>query len=146
LIPPTETEVQTVARFVDRPTADSAYDGVDVIGTNGSLLVRGSSQLELFRRRGHAWAPHDEPQSLPVGELWAQPGESAAVTHFHAMVTEPVAAVEEGREHVSSGRDGLAALEAIMAIYESHKLGGPVRLPLAERNHPLASWREAVPA
>ena len=68
------------------------------------------------------------------------------MTHCRAMVLELVAAVEEGRERVSSGRDGLAALEAIMAVYESHKLGGPVRLPLAERNHPLASWREAVPA
>jgi len=139
-------EVQAVARFVNRPSPDSAYDGVDVIGTQGSLLVRGGSDIALFRRRGHAWAAHDHHEPVEVGELWARPGESAAVAHCRAMALELVAAIEEGREHVSSGRDGLAALEAIMAVYESHKAGGPVALPLADRHHPLASWREAVPA
>lgn len=31
---------------------------------------------------------------------------------------------EEGHDHVPSGRDGLAVLEAIMAVYASHQAAG----------------------
>jgi hypothetical protein len=67
-------------------------------------------------------------------------GTQAAIT---AMVTELTAAVEAGREHRSSGRDGRWALEMIQGVYESHRHGGArVPLPLASRSHPLARWRE----
>lgn len=58
------------------------------------------------------------------------------------MVEELVAAVEEGRDHRSSGADGRWALEMIMGVYESHRRGGArVTLPLANRDHPLERWR-----
>jgi hypothetical protein len=34
--------------------------------------------------------------------------------------------------------DGRAALEMIMAVYESHRLKGPVTFPLKKREHPLS--------
>jgi hypothetical protein len=34
--------------------------------------------------------------------------------------------------------DGRAALEMILAVYESHRLKAPVRLPLENRRHPLS--------
>jgi predicted dehydrogenase len=139
-------EVQAVARFVDRPKPDSLYDGVDVIGTKGSLLLRGGTTVELFRRRAHTWAAHDQPELVETSALDELPGERPAVAFCRAMAREMVAAIEQGREHVSSGRDGLAVLEAIMAVYASHQIGRPVGLPLAERGHPLERWRVAVPA
>jgi hypothetical protein len=33
--------------------------------------------------------------------------------------------------------DGRAALEMILAVYESHRLNSPVELPLKSRRHPL---------
>ena len=33
--------------------------------------------------------------------------------------------------------DGRAALEMILAVYESHRLKGPADLPLKNRKHPL---------
>jgi len=33
--------------------------------------------------------------------------------------------------------DGRAALEMILAVYESHRRNAPVGLPLKERRHPL---------
>lgn len=33
--------------------------------------------------------------------------------------------------------DGRAALEMILAVYESHRLNAPVELPLKNRRHPL---------
>jgi predicted dehydrogenase len=57
------------------------------------------------------------------------------------LVRDLLAAVETGRQPLSSGHDARAALEMILAVYESHAAGGRVPLPLAERTHPLARWR-----
>jgi hypothetical protein len=57
------------------------------------------------------------------------------------MVEELMAAIAEGREHRSSGRDGRWALEMIMGVYESHRRDGArVALPLTHRGHPLERW------
>jgi predicted dehydrogenase len=47
-------------------------------------------------------------------------------------------AIEKDRDPVGSLRDGRAALEMILAVYESHRLERPVELPLKNRRHPLA--------
>lgn len=46
--------------------------------------------------------------------------------------------VETGRRPLGGIHDGRASLEMILAVYESHRLGRPVDLPLANRKHPLA--------
>jgi hypothetical protein len=45
--------------------------------------------------------------------------------------------VEEDRQPLGSVHDGRAALEMILAVYESHRRWAPVDLPLRERSHPL---------
>lgn len=136
-------EVQAVMRYLDRPTSDARYDGADVIGTEGSLAVRWGGAQRLFRRAGPAWAPHDpwEPVPLP-----AAPPAPDGETLCRAMALDLVAAIEQGREPACGGRDGRAALETVLAVYESHRRGAPVSLPLAERGHPLAAWRTALTA
>lgn len=141
-------EVQAVVRYHNRPKADSRYDGTDVIGTHGSLAVRGGMEVHLYRRQGHTWGEHDSWQRIPVEGALSdsvadqQPGDrNAGMLRCRDMALELVAAIEEGREHVSSGADGLAALEAVMAVYVSHRLGVPVTLPLADRRHPLNVWQ-----
>ena len=57
------------------------------------------------------------------------------------LVNDLLAALEEGREPLSSARDATAALEMIMAVYESHIAGDRVALPLSERTHPLSRWK-----
>ena len=53
------------------------------------------------------------------------------------MVQEMVDCIEEDREHYSNGIEGRAALELIMAIYESQITGARANLPLANRANPL---------
>jgi hypothetical protein len=60
------------------------------------------------------------------------------------MALELIAAAEEGRPHVSSGQDGIIALELLMATYQSHIANAPVTLPLRERRHPLELWKQEV--
>ena len=51
---------------------------------------------------------------------------------FHAAARESVDCLLENRESVSTGRDGLKALEVITAMHISHKTGAQVPLPLAD--------------
>jgi predicted dehydrogenase len=48
-----------------------------------------------------------------------------------------VECVEQDRRPLGSIEDGRAALEMILAVYESHRTSRPVELPLADRTHPL---------
>lgn len=51
-----------------------------------------------------------------------------------------LAAIEQDRPPLGSLADGRAALEMILAVYESHRQEKAVELPLKRRTHPLAGW------
>ena len=53
------------------------------------------------------------------------------------IVKDLIDAIEKDRQPLGSMYDGRAALEMILAAYESHRLRGPVELPLKNRQHPL---------
>jgi len=54
-----------------------------------------------------------------------------------AIVKDLIEAVEKDRQPKGSIYDGRAALEMILAVYESHRVKGPVEIPLKNRKHPL---------
>ena len=53
------------------------------------------------------------------------------------IVKDLMEAIEKDRQPLGSMHDGRAALEMILAVYESHRLKGPAELPLKNRQHPL---------
>lgn len=55
------------------------------------------------------------------------------------IVDDLIEAIEKDRAPLDSLADGRAALEMIMAVYESHRTEKPVDLPLKNRKHPLTS-------
>lgn len=57
------------------------------------------------------------------------------------VVLDLFEAIEKDRPPVCSAADGRAAVEMVMAVYESHRLDGLVDLPLKTRDHPLAVGR-----
>lgn len=52
-------------------------------------------------------------------------------------VLELIAAIRENRQPNGSIYDGRAAVEMIAGVFESHRLGKPAELPLANRQNPL---------
>ncbi len=52
--------------------------------------------------------------------------------YFYSATRESIDCLLEDRESISTGRDGLKALEVITAMHISHKTGTQVPLPLAE--------------
>jgi predicted dehydrogenase len=54
------------------------------------------------------------------------------------IVNDLIEAIEKDRAPLDGIHDGRAALEMILAVYESHRLERAVELPLKNRKHPLA--------
>ena len=52
-------------------------------------------------------------------------------------VRDLVRAIEEDREPLAGIEDARLATEMIVAVFESHRLGRPVEMPLANRQNPL---------
>lgn len=122
----------------------NGYFRLTLCGTDGQLSVQcdPGTPVSFYPRAavaldgGDGWqqlAP--APALTPVGAP-EQPGQF--FDSNQAMVCDLLAAVEEGRETLSSARDGRAALEMILAVYQAHLTGGRVTMPLVQREHPLA--------
>jgi predicted dehydrogenase len=131
------------------------YLRTEVSGTGGTLVFwNDSDQPACFIRRpfplppnaassGAEGAAEDEwqlvrlePLALPEGVTPAAPRQAAN----QVLMCDLLAAIEQDRPPRSSGHDGRAALEMILAVYESHIRGQRVALPLEGREHPLARW------
>jgi predicted dehydrogenase len=131
-----------------RATGERWHPNLELIGTDGVLFLHGtSSVVDLYLHRG-PWAPPGKLERIGAPPREIAPGpyaEGGARSPYHtAMAEELAAAVTEGREHRSSGRDGRWALEMIMGVYVSHAAGGArVSLPLPHRDHPLQRWLDA---
>ncbi|MBI3969696.1 MAG: Gfo/Idh/MocA family oxidoreductase [Chloroflexi bacterium] len=128
-------------------TGEPWHPNLELVGTDGILFLGGTSNhVDVYLHRG-AWAPPGKLERFDAPPREIAPGpyqERGQQAPYHTgMVEELVAAIEQGREHRSSGRAGRWALEMIMGVYESHRRGGArVELPLAYRGHPLQRWLE----
>lgn len=126
-------------------TGGSWNPNLELLGTDGVLFLGGTSNhVDVYRHRG-PWAPPGQLEHMVAPAREIAPGRfqerGLQAPHHTAMVEELVAAIEERREHRSSGRAARWALEMIMAVYESHRHGGArVKLPATFRDHPLERW------
>jgi hypothetical protein len=53
------------------------------------------------------------------------------------IVKDLIESIEQDRQPLGSMYDGRAALEMILAVYESHRRKRPIEFPLENRKHPL---------
>ena len=133
-------------------TANILFQRMPVVDKRGHVLeILGTEGRVVFNTTRGAWLLEDA-HSLPDGEhnAWRQleaetpesygPSVKAALDDYW-FVEEFVAALDEGREHESSGVEATHVLEIIMGVFESAAYGRPVELPQAERDHPLLRWR-----
>ena len=108
----------------------------------GGLAVHGTEGI-LLNRDGHLFhCPHPNWSPAfgdPAWKLVLKPNDLGFNTLNAYMVRDLIAAFEEGREPISSGRDARWALEMILGVYTAHR-HGRTPLPLADREHPLRDW------
>ena len=111
------------ARGIIESGSDTApgYHHIYCYGTEGEIELAAPGGPALRIRNQHsdgAWVTPELPSEIsPVQDL--------------------IAAIEENREHCSSGLQGYASLELLMAIYESSRKRQRIHLPLEEMESPL---------
>jgi predicted dehydrogenase len=147
----------------DQITAEYGFDGLAVGSFSTHVAKDGANTRYWLEVRGSKGLIHVGFGVLPPAYLcedpsW-MPGQSKApwqpITSAGLGKPEPldakqidngniliandlIEAIEKDRPPLDSIHDGRAALEMILAVYESHVQNRPVELPLANRRHPLA--------
>jgi len=106
--------------------------GYEARGTTGSLHIssdvgdgRVTRTAPMFPESKRAY-----PMRIATAPLDSGPHELSTTQR---MLVELYGTLTTGAPFVSTGRDGAAALEVGLACYASHLAGGPVTLPLADR-------------
>jgi predicted dehydrogenase len=116
--------------------------GLSVYGTRGIVQMNTGSLPPVWFLDDPSWTPAkskanwQEMSSAGVGK--PEPLKAAGLGPGNEwIVKDLIEAIEKDRQPQGSMYDGRAALEMILAVYESHRLKGPVELPLKNRQHPL---------
>ncbi|BEL05862.1 Gfo/Idh/MocA family oxidoreductase [Actinoplanes sichuanensis] len=128
--------------------------GIDVEDTAAAVLGFGSGaiatlhagttfrpglgvQLWVSDAAGRTAGINEYPEGTGCTDLWIRPGPAdrpLSEIHEHlepyhaAQVADFVAAVRDGRDPAVTGRDALASLEIVEAVYASSRTGRPVEL------------------
>ena len=128
--------------------ATPSYFGIELIGTDGSLVIRQpESPAPMMYRSDALWSANREDNEWKPVELSPDQADELGSERWNSVyrivVQEFVRCIETGKEHPTSGRQALKALELIAGTYESHRLGKPVMVPLTQRKHPLEIWLQS---
>lgn len=116
--------------------------GLTIKGSDGLLQTYTGPLPQVKLLEDSAWSPGR------TGSTWtdvstAGPGkpEPLKTEGLHGgniwIAQDLIQAIEEDRDPLGSVYDARAATEMIVAVFESHRQGGPVKLPLENRDNPL---------
>ena len=111
-----------------RTIATGLVDELDVIGSDGRIRATNNGVgWELWKKVGGDRDAEFALHQFPRPQWLASPGAMA--------VRDFVEVIETGKRPNATGEDGVAHLEAILGMRESHRRGGVrVELPLADRS------------
>ena len=121
----------------------AARFGLQLFGTKGILTMTTGALPEIWLVEDPSWQPGrsgarwkritsagiDKPETLE---------DKRQALGNRLIALDLIRAIETDTQPNGSMYDGRAALEMILAVYESHRLGVPVDLPLKNREHPLS--------
>ena len=118
--------------------------GLQIFGTKGILTMTTGALPEIWFVEDPSWQPGrskarwrhisstgiDKPETL---------SDSKHRFGNRLVALDLIQAIEMNTQPKGSVYDGRAALEMILAVYESHRLNAPVGFPLKNRRHPLSN-------
>jgi predicted dehydrogenase len=124
-----------------------AKDGVgkrfalQLLGSKGAIYLGTGSLPPAYFLDDPSWMPGTKTPWQPITSAGVGQPEPLKDTGMDLgnklIVADLMDAIEKDREPLGSIRDGRAALEMILAVYESHKQERAVELPMKKRGHPL---------
>ena len=121
----------------------SARYGLQVYGSRGILTMTTGAVPEIWYVEDPSWQPGRSaaPWRRISSDGVDKPEPLSDPNHAYGnrlIALDLIRAIETDTQPKGSMYDGRAALEMILAVYESHRLNAPVRLPLENRRHPLS--------
>lgn len=116
--------------------------GLQIFGTKGVIATTTGSLPAAFYLADPAWSTGGKGNWLPITSGGINQPETVQAKGLDSgnewIVKDLFEAIEQDRQPKGSVYDARAALEMILAVYESYRSKGPVDLPLKNRQHPLA--------
>jgi predicted dehydrogenase len=116
--------------------------GLALYGSRGLIQLTTGSLPPVYLLDDPTWFPGksgkawQEVTSAGVGK--PEPLTDGGLGQGNGWIARDlIEAIEHDRQPLGSMYDGRAALEMILAVYESHRLKRAVELPLQNRQHPL---------
>ncbi|MHB8901710.1 MAG: Gfo/Idh/MocA family protein [Thermoguttaceae bacterium] len=124
--------------------------GLQIYGSKGILQMFNTGHIpDIYYLADSSWSPGRS------GALWSpvtsagigkpEPLENAGLHGGNVLaVRDLIASIEENRQPLADIHAARVAVEMIVAVFESHRLGGRVPFPLANRRNPLTMPGQAL--
>jgi predicted dehydrogenase len=117
--------------------------GLQLFGTKGILTMTTGALPEIWFVEDPSWQPgRSKARWKKITSAGIDKPETLNDPKHHLgnclIARDLIRAIETNTQPKGSMYDGRAALEMILAVYESHRLSAPVELPLKNRRHPLS--------
>ncbi len=115
--------------------------GLQIFGTQGVLEITTGYLPAVKILDDPSWSPGQSGSkwqnvsSAGIGK--PEPLENDKEAGNRLAVAELLAAIRENRQPNGNIYDARAAIEMIVAVFDSHRTGGPVSFPLKNRQNPL---------
>ena len=116
--------------------------GLQILGSAGVIEVVTGYLPSVQYLADSAWSPgRSDAKWRPVTSAGIDQPEPLKGDNIHAgnvaAVKDLLAAIEDNRQPKCSIYEARGAIEMIVACFESHRVRGPVELPLQNRENPL---------
>ncbi|MCA9187159.1 MAG: Gfo/Idh/MocA family oxidoreductase [Planctomycetales bacterium] len=126
----------------DRAGSPSRF-AIQVFGSKSVIEMESGYLAPAYILRDSSWSPGrsgkrwEQITSAGIGQPEPRQDGTYEGGHLAALI-DLLAAIEEDRATRCSAEDARAIVEMIAAVFESHRVGTPVPLPLETRVNPLA--------
>lgn len=114
--------------------------GIRIHGTKGVIEMPSGFAQTAYLLKTSSWSPGQSGVNwVPISSEGIGTKGSPGTLHNGniAAITDLIEAIEHDRQPMSNVYDARAATEMIVAVFESHRQGGPVTFPLENRKNPL---------
>ena len=138
----------TTAYFASRRNArgNPTRYALQIFGTAGVIEVLEAPMPSVKFLADPAWSPGrsgakwQDVSSAGIDKPEPLSGKEYTARHYQAIL-DFLKAIEEDRQPLDGVYEARGVTEMIVAVFESHRLGGPVKLPLKNRQNPLTMLR-----
>ena len=125
-----------------RSQAGRARYALNVHGTEGVIEIQEGLLPSVKYLKDRSWSPGrsgaswQDVSSAGIGKPEPLSGRLYQARYM-LQINDLLDSIEKNRQPKCSVYDALGATEMIVAVFDSHRVGGPVALPLENRENPL---------